>query len=122
VTLVVFFRGSITGRFVISNGEYCLGRGVCSLRAKQSLRFVNQSYNSIYKRMLSFTTGSTFPNWSRDTLEEFPVLTPTPLLIDNFESFSSIILYYCELTLKELILLLNLKDVLMTKMAKEKKI
>nr|MDA3823921.1 restriction endonuclease subunit S [Bacteroidales bacterium] len=60
--LIICVRGSTTGRFVKSDDEYCLGRGVCSFSAKRSQRFVDLLYKSKLEEMLTLTTGSTFPN------------------------------------------------------------
>ncbi len=41
--LIVCVRGSTTGKFVKSDGEYCLGRGVCSISSKYQ-SFVDQMF------------------------------------------------------------------------------
>ncbi|MEJ7828953.1 MAG: restriction endonuclease subunit S, partial [Segetibacter sp.] len=74
--LIVCVRGSTVGRYVKSDGIYCLGRGVCSFRAKKSQEFVDVLYRNLYQKLLALTTGSTFPNWDGITLSNFPILIP----------------------------------------------
>ena len=87
--LIVCVRGSTTGRFVKSDGQYCLGRGVCSVRGKRSQCFVDQIFKSSIATMLGLTTGSTFPNWSRQTLSRFETVIPPVSAIDQFEELIS---------------------------------
>ena len=83
--MILCVSGSTTGRFVKSDGEYCLGRGVCSFRAKESQCFVDQLYKHSMVKMLTLTTGSTFPNWDKQTLSDFPVIRPLSRIINLFE-------------------------------------
>src|SRR5690554_8037525 len=76
--LIVCVRGSTVGRYVKSDDKYCLGRGVCSIRGIISQRFADFTYKHILNELLSLTTGSTFPNWDRDTLSKFQVIIPNP--------------------------------------------
>ena len=87
--LIVCVRGSTTGRVVKSDDVYCLGRGVFSVRGRRSQCFVNQLFKLSIEEMLGLTTGSTFPNWSRQTLSEFKAIAPHIALIDSFEKFVS---------------------------------
>ncbi|MEY8197639.1 MAG: restriction endonuclease subunit S, partial [Colwellia sp.] len=83
--LIVCVRGSTTGRYVKSNGEYCLGWGVCSIRGKKSQAFTDQLYKYSIREMLGLTTGSTFPNWSRQTLSEFKSIVPSAEALQLFD-------------------------------------
>jgi type I restriction enzyme S subunit len=83
--LIVCVRGSTTGRFVKSDDRYCLGRGVCSVRGMRSQCFVDQIFKSSITEMLGLTTGSTFPNWSRQTLAGFEVIVPPEFIVDKFD-------------------------------------
>ncbi len=56
--LVVCVRGSTTGRYVKSDGIYCLGRGVCALRGKSSQAFVDQLFKNSLPDFLRYTTGN----------------------------------------------------------------
>lgn len=83
--LVFCVRGSTTGRRVIADDVYCLGRGVCAIRGfKNTQLFVNQTIEIELERLLSKTTGSVFPNLSSSDLREFEVLVPTQSVIEVF--------------------------------------
>ncbi len=83
--LIVCVRGSTTGRHVKSDGTYCLGRGVCAVRGKDSQSFVEQTYKRNIDLLLQMTTGSTFPNWSSPTLKSFSVILPTSDVLELFD-------------------------------------
>ncbi|EEZ40262.1 restriction endonuclease subunit S [Photobacterium damselae] len=84
--LIVCVRGSTTGRYVVSDGEYCLGRGVCSIRSDDSPAFANYLFKSHLNNLLNLTTGSTFPSWSGPTLKNFKVVVPPQSIIGKFET------------------------------------
>ncbi|MGQ5486733.1 hypothetical protein FA893_07395 [Photobacterium damselae subsp. piscicida] len=84
--LIVCVRGSTTGRYVVSDGEYCLGRGVCSIRSDDSPAYANYLFKSQLNSLLILTTGSTFPSWSGPTLKNFKVVVPPKSNIEKFES------------------------------------
>ena len=115
--LIVCVRGSTTGRFVKSDGVYCLGRGVCSFRAKQSQRFVDQLYKQNINKLLSLTTGSTFPNWDGDTLANFPILIPSIDATKAFDKTTEKIFKHSELISNENIMLQEIKNLLLSKLA-----
>ncbi|KOO08995.1 restriction endonuclease subunit S [Vibrio hepatarius] len=83
--LIVCVRGSTTGRYVVSDGEYCLGRGVCSIRSNDFPSFANYLFKSELNSLLHLTTGSTFPSWSGPTLKNFKVVVPPETIIEKFE-------------------------------------
>jgi type I restriction enzyme, S subunit len=85
--LIVCVRGSTTGRFVKADDQYCLGRGVCSVRGKRSQCFVDQIFKFNIAGMLGLTTGSTFPNWSHQTIAGFEVIVPPESIIDMFDEY-----------------------------------
>jgi len=114
--LIVCVRGSTTGRFVKSDDEYCLGRGVCSVRSKRSQCFVDQVFKSSITKMLGLTTGSTFPNWSRQTLSGFEVVTPPNSIIDQFEELISPKIERIESAVLESETLTKLRDTLLPKL------
>ena len=77
--LIVCVRGSTTGRHVKSDGIYCLGRGVASIRSRSGNQpYVDQVFQHNLARMLTHATGSTFPSWSGPTLKQWPILLPPP--------------------------------------------
>lgn len=83
--LVVCVRGATTGRHVKSDGDYCLGRGVCAISsAYQS--FVDQTFVRELPALLAQTGGSTFPSWTGPQLKSHPILLPTPELLARFEA------------------------------------
>jgi type I restriction enzyme, S subunit len=83
--LIVCVRGSTTGKHVKSDGEYCLGRGVCSIRSPcQS--FVDQMFAHELPVLLAQTGGSTFPSWTGSQLKSHSTLLPPPHLLRRFEA------------------------------------
>ncbi|MBN2287630.1 MAG: restriction endonuclease subunit S [Tissierellales bacterium] len=72
-------RGSTTGRMNWADQEYVIGRGVAAIRHKEG-----KNYQAFTKSILDYNlpillasaTGSTFPNVSRDQLEQLDILLP----------------------------------------------
>jgi type I restriction enzyme, S subunit len=86
--LILCVRGSTTGRHAFADDEYCLGRGVCAIRAIGSAQaLVNRLVLDGLPKLLSKTTGSVFPNLSSEDIKSFAVVIP-PLPIVEL---------YCEL-------------------------
>jgi type I restriction enzyme S subunit len=115
--LIICVRGSTTGRFVKSDGRYCLGRGVCSFRAKHSQTFVDLLYKNNINKLLSYTTGSTFPNWDGQTLAKYPIIVPNKTSIMKFETMVNSIIKFIEKLSIELEITNKMKDLLLTKLA-----
>src|SRR6185295_13802811 len=82
---VVCVRGSTTGKYVKSDGLYCLGRGVCGLSSKYQC-FVDLLFENELPTLLGQTSGSTFPSWTGPQLKNHPVLSPPPALLARFEA------------------------------------
>ncbi len=82
--LVVCVRGSTTGKYVKSDGSYCLGRGVCGIRGKQQ-SFVDHLFTDQLPSLLAQTGGSTFPSWTGPQLKSHQVLSPSQRLIELFD-------------------------------------
>jgi type I restriction enzyme S subunit len=114
--LIVCVRGSTTGRFVKSNGIYCLGRGVCSVRGVRSQVFTDEIFKNSIKTLLGLATGSTFPNWSRQILNEFKVIQPQSNVIDAFNNLISPNVQKAELNVIESEYLSELRDILLPKL------
>ncbi len=77
--ILLCVRGSSTGRMNIANDKYCIGRGVaaiCHKDKKSYSIFIEQLLISITTRILTLTTGSTFPNIDKNTLSSIPVGVP----------------------------------------------
>jgi type I restriction enzyme S subunit len=83
--LIVCVRGSTTGKHVKSDGDYCLGRGVCAISSAHQA-FVDQLFAHELPALLAQTGGSTFPSWTGTQLKFHPVLLPTPQLLTRFEA------------------------------------
>jgi type I restriction enzyme S subunit len=116
--LIICVRGSTVGRFVKSDGIYCLGRGVCSFRGIQSQRFVDELYKYSLEELLSYTTGSTFPNLDGRTLLSFPSIVPSAILIDLFQQCSDSMLSVVEFKAKENKYLNEIQILLLSRMAR----
>ncbi|QTN33391.1 restriction endonuclease subunit S [Akkermansiaceae bacterium] len=82
--LVVCVRGSTTGKNVKSDGEYCLGRGVCSISSEHQ-GFVDQMFANELPTLLGMTSGSTFPSWTGPVLQSHPVILPPKTLVAEFD-------------------------------------
>lgn len=77
--ILLCVRGSSTGRMNIADGEYCIGRGVASVRAKKEkaeTSFIYYTLNYKVNQLLQKTAGSTFPNLSSNELKEMIVGIP----------------------------------------------
>jgi len=86
--LIVCVRGSTTGRYVKSDGVYCLGRGVCGISSTfQS--FVDLLFKNELPALLAQTSGSTFPSWTGPQLKSHLALRPTVELLQRFEAMAS---------------------------------
>lgn len=82
--LIVCVRGSTTGKYVKSDGVYCLGRGVCAFSSEHQ-GFVDQVFVHQLPTLLGQTSGSTFPSWTGPQLKNHRTLVPTPELLSGFE-------------------------------------
>ena len=78
--ILICVRGSSTGRLNIADREYCIGRGLAAIRRKP-----NSNTRFIYYVLIDIThkifieaqgSGSTFPNISRQGLEDRVVIIP----------------------------------------------
>ncbi|ASJ23632.1 restriction endonuclease subunit S [Laribacter hongkongensis] len=83
--LIVCVRGSTTGKYVKSDGVYCLGRGVCAIKSTWQC-FVDQMFINQLPILLAKTGGSTFPSWTGPQLKSHSVLFPSLELLSRFES------------------------------------
>lgn len=71
-------RGSTTGRMNYADRIYSVGRGLAAIRGKNSYstKFIKYLIDLHLPQMLNITTGSTFPNLSREALNDFPIEVP----------------------------------------------
>jgi type I restriction enzyme S subunit len=86
-SLIICVRGSTTGKYVKSDGEYCLGRGVCSLSSGFQ-GFVDQLFISELPVLLRQAGGSTFPSWTSNQLLNHQVVSPSLAILTRFEEVS----------------------------------
>jgi type I restriction enzyme S subunit len=83
--LILCVRGSTTGRHAFANDEYCLGRGVCAIRATGSAQaLVNRLVLDGLPKLLSKTTGSVFPNLSSEDIKSFDVVVPPLPIVELY--------------------------------------
>ena len=115
--LVLCVRGSTTGRRVIADSVYCLGRGVCAIRTKNETRiFICQTVNANLERLLSKTTGSVFPNLGAPDIKSFPVLVPERRVMETFERLVTPLIVRLEGNIKASHALAALRDTLLPKL------
>jgi len=78
--LLFCVRGSTTGRMNYSDQPYAIGRGIGVFRGINGYptKFVKYIIDNNLNNMLALCTGSTFPNLSRNELENFEVNTCSP--------------------------------------------
>lgn len=76
--LLLCVRGSSTGRINISNGEYCIGRGVAAIRARSGAdtTFITYQVSSAIQKLLGLSAGSTFPNVDGKSIRSITILLP----------------------------------------------
>lgn len=72
-------RGSTTGRMNWANASYAIGRGLAAIRHKQGKEyryFVKAILDYYLDTMLASASGSTFPNVSKDQLNDLEISYP----------------------------------------------
>lgn len=78
--ILLTVRGSSTGKMNISDGQYAIGRGLASIKSRESNQeFMIQLLKKLIKQILVDTTGSTFANISKDNLTEIATFIPVSL-------------------------------------------
>lgn len=77
--ILICVRGATTGRMNWADQEYCLGRGVASLRPLPTMipEFLYHFVQTQAKEILGRSSGSTFPNLRKRQLESLPVPVPS---------------------------------------------
>jgi type I restriction enzyme S subunit len=115
--LIICVRGSTTGRMVKSNGEYCLGRGVCAIRAKRGGQsFIDAAVELNLDRLLSLTAGSVFPNLSGTDIEAFEVLAPSEPVVLAYSSLADRLNARIQANVEQTHTLAALRDTLLPKL------
>lgn len=77
--LLFCVRGSTTGRMNWADQSYAIGRGLAAIRHKHGVEyrhFVKGLIDYILPSILNATTGSTFPNVSKDLLSNIAISVP----------------------------------------------
>jgi len=87
--ILICVRGSSTGRINISNDEYCIGRGIAAIRAKQknSNKFLEYQVRNAVTEIVSKTSGSTFSNVDGKTLKCIKI--PLPPTLEEQQAIAS---------------------------------
>ena len=115
--LIFCVRGSTTGRRVIADDVFCLGRGVCAIRARlQQQPFINQLINTEIERLLAKTTGSVFPNLGSKDIKEFQIFIPSKNLIDRYCKTGFDLTNQIYAHARESVTLASLRDALLPKL------
>ena len=84
--LIFCVRGSTTGRRVVADDVYCLGRGVCSIRSRSGTwAFIHRLIDFSLDRLLSRVSGSVFPNLNGPDLKQFEVVIPNDQIITAYQ-------------------------------------
>ncbi len=117
-------RGNTTGKMNLSDKEYCIGRGVAAIRAKENLATTEFLYfllEFFRSKIYSYAVagGSTFPNISKYELQSLKVICPS---IDEQKQISHILsLIQSSIHKQEQIIrtTIQLKNVLMKKLFSE---
>ncbi len=115
--LVFCVRGSTTGRRVVADREYCIGRGVCAIRGNGGIRsFIYQTINFGLERLLSKTTGSVFPSLSSPDIKRFSVLKPAEQVVAAYEAATRPLLHKIEQGQRQAQTLATLRDTLLPRL------
>src|SRR6185295_6271782 len=115
--LIFCVRGSTTGRRVVSDGVYGLGRGVCAIRAKSSFQpYINLLIDVELPRLLSNVTGSVFPSLSAPDLKNFRILLPPSNVLQAFCESGQALIAKCNHAESENAKLADLRDYLLPKL------
>jgi type I restriction enzyme, S subunit len=79
-------RGATAGRMNISNDQYCLGRGLASIRVRKQeyFEFVLLFLKFKYEHFQNIGSGSTFINISKDQLNNLLIILPSLTLQNTF--------------------------------------
>ncbi|MER1437157.1 restriction endonuclease subunit S [Enterobacter hormaechei] len=83
-------RGSTTGRMNYSDQKYCIGRGLAAIRGRNGYPtpYIKAVLETYLPKLLAAATGSTFPNVSKDLINNIPV---SVLPVENACNISKLI-------------------------------
>jgi type I restriction enzyme S subunit len=115
--LIFCVRGSTTGRRVVSDDTYCLGRGVCGIRSKDGAHaFLYQTIDFGLSDLLTKTTGSVFPSLSAPDIKNFPIILPPAELVERFSGAAEPLVERIQHNVRESRTLAELRDALLPKL------
>jgi type I restriction enzyme S subunit len=115
--LIFCVRGSTTGRRVVSDDNYCLGRGVCGIRARNGANtFLHQTVNFGLENLLTKTTGSVFPSLSAPDIKGLPIVLPPAEVITRFSEKAEPLTKMIQENVNESRTLAALRDALLPKL------
>jgi type I restriction enzyme S subunit len=115
--LIFCVRGSTTGRRVVSDGTYGVGRGVCAIRANDGHNsFLYQTVDVGLDRLLEKTTGSVFPSLSAPDIKGFSVLKPSNGVLEAYERSTKPLIRRIQQNHRESRNLATLRDALLPKL------
>ncbi|MCS6247098.1 MAG: hypothetical protein H2173_06340 [Opitutus sp.] len=115
--LIFCVRGSTTGKRIVSDGEYGIGRGVCAIRANGGYHsFLYQTINVGLDRLLEKTTGSVFPSLSAPDIKGFSVLKPSKGILEAYERTTTSLIQRIQQNHHQSRTLATLRDTLLPKL------
>jgi type I restriction enzyme, S subunit len=115
--LIFCVRGSTTGRRVISDGVYCLGRGVCAIRSSNGCQpFVTHTVGDGLERLLSKISGSVFPNLNGPDIKGFDILLPPESIIRRYCTIAAPLADLVEHNCRQSAMLVATRDALLPKL------
>ena len=115
--LILCVRGSTVGRYVISDGKYSIGRGVCAINSLYQ-NFTEFLIKVNLSEILKYVTGSTFPNLDRKTIENYRILVGSDDILNYFENTIKPLTDLAKEQATMNIYLTELKEVLLSMMSK----
>ena len=76
--ILLCIRGSSTGRINVANDNYCIGRGITAIRARETSDnlFLEFMVQNAVKSLLALSAGSTFPNLDSKSLRTIQIASP----------------------------------------------
>ncbi|MGH7203345.1 MAG: restriction endonuclease subunit S [Candidatus Levyibacteriota bacterium] len=84
-------RGSSTGRMNIADDHYCIGRGIAAItsNSRSDSKYVQYLLELLVNRILRLTSGSTFPNVDKKSLNDIITAFPNRKEQKKIASFLS---------------------------------
>jgi type I restriction enzyme S subunit len=113
--LIFCVRGSTTGRCVVADDRFAIGRGVCAMRSKHRV-FLYETVAVRMQDILAKTTGSVFPSLSSDDIKSFPITLPPEEVRNQFEQQAGPLIERVEANHRENLTLAALRDTLLPKL------